>query len=493
MKQVATTITKSDVVRELWTRANLSFKLHTVQKDLYNLFHSSTEKTNVWLCGRRLGKSYCLVTIAIEECLKVPNTVVKMVAPTKQQMDTIVRPLFKQILDDCPQALMPKFSVKDYIYYFKNGSEIQLAGSDNGHAEKLRGSSCQVAFVDEAGSCDDLDNLIKDILLPCTLTTKGKIILASTPPKDPNHNFIKFIESAERKGTLIKKTSFDNPLVPPEELQNLIQELGGIDSPTYKREIMCELIRDDNLAVVPEFTSAIENEIVKEWPTPPFYDTYEAMDLGFRDLTVVLFGYYDFKASKVIVIDELVVNFQRSENTLPKFVQMIKDKEKELWFNELTQEVRKVTLRVSDLNPIVTTEIARASNHEIKFMNAKKDDKEAAINQVRLLVGSKKLIIHPKCKTLLNHLKYATWQPNRKLFARTEEGFHYDAVDALLYLIRAIHYNRNPYPQGYGFDMRDLVNLQPEKNNNNSRQKIDPKALSILTKIFQRPKKEEIF
>lgn len=493
MTQIATTLTKADVIRELWMRSSLKFKLHTVQKELYDLYHDSKEKTNVWLCGRRLGKSHTLVVIAIEECLKTPNAIVKLVCPTKTQMDSIVRPIFKQVLSDCPQLLMPKFSVKDYTYFFKNGSEIQLAGSDSGNAERLRGSSCRVAFVDEAGSCDDLETLIKDILLPCTLTTKGKIILASTPPKDPNHDFIKFIESAESKGTLITKTTYENPLIPPEELELLIQELGGKESSSYKREIMCELIRDANLAVIPEFTDSIARETIKEWAKPAFYDTYEAMDLGFRDLTVLLFAYYDFKNGKVVVEDELVINFQRSENTLPRFTKQIQDKEKSLWFNELTQEVKSVTLRVSDLNPIVTTEISRASNHSIKFMNAKKDDKEAAINQVRLMIASKKVIIHPRCKTLINHLKYATWQPNRKLFARTEEGSHYDAVDALCYLIRSIHYNRNPYPKNYGFDMRDLVNLTKEKASSSFGNKIDPKSVAILNSIFGSKKKEKIF
>ena len=154
-------LSQTEVRNELWRRGNLSWKLHEGQKSLYELFYTTKDKTNVWLCGRRIGKSYTLVVIAIEACLRKPNSVVKIVSPTKMQVDTNLRPLFKKILDDCPKVLAPRYTAKDYTYYFPNGSEIQLAGTDSGHAEKLRGSETSLAIVDEAGSCEDLKNVVK--------------------------------------------------------------------------------------------------------------------------------------------------------------------------------------------------------------------------------------------------------------------------------------------------------------------------------------------
>ena len=96
-------------------------------------------------------------------------------------------------------------------------------------------------------------------------------------------------------------------------------------------------------------------KIVKEWPKPPFFDAYVGMDLGFVDLTVVVFGYYDFRAAKIIIEDEIVI--KGSDLHLPSFADKILETEKRLWSNPLTNEMKQVR-RVSDINYIVTKEIS---------------------------------------------------------------------------------------------------------------------------------------
>src|SRR5271165_2129848 len=126
----------------LWKKGILIFKLHSAQKEIYNSFYNAEHKTNVWLLSRRFGKTYALCVLALEQCIRKPNSIVKFLSPTKIQVNNNLRPLFKQILEDCPPEIAPEFSQKDYIYYFPNGSEIQLAGSESGHAQKLRGGDC---------------------------------------------------------------------------------------------------------------------------------------------------------------------------------------------------------------------------------------------------------------------------------------------------------------------------------------------------------------
>jgi hypothetical protein len=481
--------TKAQVIAELWKRGNLSYLLTPVQKELYDLYYTSKEKTNVWLLGRRTGKSFCLAVLSIEECLRNPNVVVKVVCDTKVHLEQVFTPIVRKILLQCPETVKPKYLTKSYTYYFKNGSELQLAGSDGGHAEKLRGSETKAAFVDEAGSCNDLQNLVKDILLPSTLLSKGKVILASTPSKDPKHDFHKYVEAAKRRGTLIKKPTYSNPLVPKEELEMLIEELGGRNSDAYKREIECEIIRDSELSVVPEFTEDIQKEIVKDWTNPPFYDSYVGMDLGYKDFSGLVFGLYDFKSGKVIIQDEILYDFKLKDNSLPQLIRLIKEKEQALWINPLTSEHQAPYIRVSDLNPIVTQEIGRASReagYPISFMNARKDDKEAAVNQLRLLIAQKKLIIHPRCKNLLLQLEFCRWKSNKTEFERTDDGGHADLIDALIYLVRSIAYNKNPYPAFYNMDIKDLVVFNKDKFNTNTiGTTIDPKAAQLLKGLFK--------
>lgn len=447
---------------QLWRNGMLSFKLDQTQKELYDLFYNSKHKIMTWLLSRRQGKTYTLSVLALEQCIRKPNSVVKFVSPTKLQVNNNVRPIFRQLLEDCPSDIKPDFRQKDYIYYFNNGSEIQLAGSDSGHAEKLRGGDSDMWFVDEAGSCDDLKNLVKSILLPTTLITKGKGVLASTPPKEADHEFLDYIEQAEERGSLIKKTIDQNPRITAEQKEELIREVGGEFTEEARRELYCEIIKDSKTSVIPEFDLALEKEIVKDWPKPPFFDAYEGMDTGGKDLTVVLYAYFDFRADKIIVEDETVINFQDRDMNIEFLAKEINKKEKALWTNPISMEYRAPHIRVSDISYILTQEIYQHSRRlfsaeqGVNFQTAKKDDADAMINNLRILLANKKIIIHPRCVTLIRHLKNVRWDKQRKGFARSTDDGHYDAVEALKYLVRVIEYKKNPYPAHYQMNMSSL-------------------------------------
>lgn len=473
---------KRQALEELWRRGNLGWKLHKHQKQLYDLFHNTEFKTQTWLLARRSGKTYSLCVLAIEECIKNPNTIVKFLSPTKLQVNNNVRPIMKKILDDCPEDLRPTLREKDYIYYFPNGSEIQLAGTDNGHAEKLRGGDSHISIVDEAQSCDGLKYIVKSILLPTTLITKGKVLLAGTPPKEFDHDFINFIEESELRGSLVRKTIYDNSMVSETMLNEIMEETGGINSEDFRREYLCELIVDANTAVVPEADEKLMNEITRDWPKPPHYDSYVSMDLGFKDLTGVLFAYYDFRADKIVIEDEYVVS--GSDIHLPRLAKTILDKEKELWFNHLTNEIKKPYLRVSDINYIVLNDLRIHSNHELDFKVTAKDDKESAINTFRVLLSNKKIIINPKCVTLIRHIKNAKWSKNRskREFARSPDDSHYDLLDAAIYLTRNVALHKNPYPAGYEYNNRDMFIADYNKFNASSNDEVYRKIFNVKRK-----------
>jgi hypothetical protein len=402
--------------------------------------------------------------------------IVKFVAPTKAQVNQILRPIIRDILSDCPQELKPELKTQDWVYYFPNGSEIQLAGSEAGHYQRLRGGSSWIAIVDEAQDVTDLDDVIGSVLLPTTLTTKGKILLAGTPPKNADHDFIRYIEKSELNKTLVRQTIFDNKSITPEELETYIDEVGGKDSEAFRRELMCEIIKDPSTSVVPEFTKEMKKAIVQEWIKPTFYHPYVAMDLGFDDLTVVLFAYYDFRNDKVVIEDEFVVN--GVDLHLDKLANTIVDVEFKLWTNQMTNETTKPHVRVSDIMPIVVNELTRLSNYQLKWTNADKKDKDASINMMRMMIGKEKVIIHPRCTTLIRHLENVRWasKNNHDTFARSADDGHYDAVDALRYLLRAVDYKKNPYP----------INSHPDQFVYNNRNNPINKQVDVFKKIFNR-------
>ena len=250
------------------------------------------------MISRQLGKSFVLAVIATEICLRQENAVVKYVIPKKNTIKNILTKNMKIILKDCPPDIMPEWKDNEKIWRFPNGSEIQAAGTDNQSYDTIRGGTCHGWMVDEAGFCSDLEEVIYNVLIPTTTMTGGRGIISSTPdPKDPEHDFVRiFVEMALEQGKLHKYTLYDNPRLTPDEIARIENRYpGGKNNPKFRAEYMCEIIRDQDSMVLPEFDTDAENDIVvKEINRPAYYDTYVAMDIGGKDFTAVIFGFYDF-------------------------------------------------------------------------------------------------------------------------------------------------------------------------------------------------------
>lgn len=413
-------------------------------------------KTNLYVLANGIvtHNSWLLCTLALEEALRKPNSIVKIITDTKIHAKNIFVPKFTEILDTCPVEIKPEFRANEYSFIFHNGSQIQLAGTDNKHYERLRGQTTTAAFIDEAGFCSDLEDVINSVLIPTTTHTGGKIVLSSTPPKDYDHPFISFMEKAEIEGLLTKKTIDDNPLLSKEQIAIIEKQMGGRNSEQFRREYLCEILKLSTDSALPEVNDELLEKIVKEWPKPAHYDVYASMDLGFQDMTAVLFGYYDFRKDKLIIEDEIPFDFKQKDKTIKTLVSEIQKKEEELWNNSITNEIRRPLKRVSDINHIVTNEI-RSYDPNLTFTNPVKDDKKAAVNNLRVMLVNHKIIISPKCTTLIRHLKNVKWTKKGDEFARSVDDSHYDFVDALIYMMRSINYKKNPYPNGYGMDLRE--------------------------------------
>lgn len=456
MIEQTNSISRKEAVAQLWEMGYLYWKLDVNQESMYKQLVDDKSSVSVVACSRRTGKTYMLVLIAVEYCLRNPNTIVKFVEPQIKMIKRDIRPIMRDITKDCPPELRPDFKTNENIYYFKNGSEIQLAGAEQGNAESLRGGSSNLCIVDEAGFCSELEYLVQSILIPTTLTTNGRLILSSTPPKQADHDFVKYVKQAELNEKLVKRTIHDNPRLTEQAKERILASYPmGETDPQYRREYLCEFIISEEDAVVPEFNDSLQSLVVKEWVRPPFYTSYTAADIGFKDLTVILFAYYDFRHGKVIVEDELVM--RGKSMTTDKLATEIKAKEASLWRDPVTLEQLPVKLRVSDNNLILINDLAVL--HNLTFIPTAKDNAEGALNNMRMLIANQKVIINPRCKTLIFHLKNAVWNKSRTSYERSVDSGHYDAIDALKYLLRNVNFNHNPYPAHYDLKFGGSSNL----------------------------------
>jgi hypothetical protein len=432
----------------LWRKGKITdFLLDVNQKLLRDQIKNKKRRTHVAVFSRQMGKSYGALGIAVEELLSRKNITICYVAPRLKQGKKIVKNNLDEILKSCPQDLKPKFDRDSSSYIFPSTkSKLELYGFNAEEIESARGPKAHMIIVDECGFMTNLKYGLRSVLYPKLNTTRGPMILVSTLPKSQGHEYWDLVKKAEFDEVLIKKNIYDCPRYSNEDIDMFAEEVGGYDSVDFKREYLNIMITDEDHAVIPEANEETLSKIVKQYQRPPYFDPYVSMDIGVKDLTGVLYAYYDFLTGKIVIEDE--ATFRGKLFTTANLAASIKKTEELLW------GLKKPFLRISDNNNLILLNDLNI-DYGISFIPTAKDNKHAWINQIRILIAEERLIINPKCKQLIFHLKNATWNKNKTEYERSLDGGHYDLIDALAYLIRNIAYSRNPYPKGYGMTYGD--------------------------------------
>jgi len=426
---------QTQVIHELWKRGILLYKLHSGQLELFKWYESKKRRKSVWNCARRFGKSYALCVKAIDKAFSKRNSDVKYLAPTAKAVKKIIQPLFREITFDCPKEFKPRWNSQDGCYYIDHTeSVIHVIGCDKGNHESARGMSCDLAIIDEAGFIDDLNYIVSDILLPQTLTTDGDMIISSTPPRTPAHQYVEQMLLAIANGNYIEMDVYKNPMLRPDQILEYMAEAGGEESSTWRREYLCQVITDKEFAIVPEFLER-EKDLVKVSDRPPHYYPCVVGDLGFVDLTAFLFGYYDFKKDIIVIEAETIYSHTTSKT--------IVDKNRTI---EAQTFDRDIKMRYTDGDLITINDMCTDYNYYISPV--RRDSLEAGVNEVRLACRQGRIAINPRCSVLISHVKYGVWDSTRRKFDRSSGFGHFDALAALVYFVRHVD-KTNPYPVEY--------------------------------------------
>ncbi len=486
-------INKAQAVEKLWRLGELSWKLKGKQLDIYKHFNESPDDITTCLISRQFGKSFTLCLMAVELCLKTPNAIVKYVCPTSKMVVNVMMPRVRDVIADCPEDLKPHWYPSEKKWKFPNGAEIQVAGTEGGAYDAIRGGSSHMCIVDEAGFCSDLETVIFNVLAPTTDTTDGKIFLASTPnDRDPNHDFHEFfVFPNQASGRLLKMTFEDSPMVDEKQKEKIVARYpGGIKNIKFRCEYLCEIPDVTENSVIPEFIE-FEEGIVKEVEKPSHCDFYTGLDVGFHDLTAALFGYWDYKNARLVIVDEYIIN--GAEMTTDVLVREMRHKE-ELYYVDDTGLPMEPVLRIMDNDLKMVNDLSRY--HQMHFVPTQKHNKEGAVDTVRRWMESGKIVIHPRCKHLIYHVKYAQWHVTKQgtwtnKFKHLKDssdgkikGGHVDTLDTLIYMVRNVMETKDPYPAGYG----QLSGNGVFESNNSKRQKQN-KLQTIMDQIMGKSKK----
>lgn len=474
--------------RLAWQTRSLWWRYDSNQWRLYRRLQTNGRKRKLLNCSRRIGKTYLLAGDADEFAWKHPRVRIIFAAPTLKDLEDIVLEAFEEWLADCPEDLRPQWLPTKKRFRYPNGSEIRLIGCDDRRkANRGRGRAIHRVYIEEAGSNPVLKYLIGSVLGPTLLSTGGEMWLASSPPDTEEHEFATMVRTAEADGVLAHCEIYDCPRYTREDVDDFIKQEADLlgmtpeeykDTADYKREFRGLLVTDPTRAVIPEATAdrmeagpdgwtAKDGKapaIIRTMPdVPMFRDRYVSMDLGFHPhFTHLLFGYLDYPRQVLVIEDEL--QRQRLNDTeLAQLIGGTRDaagnvleagKERELWGEH------PPFLRVADNNyPMTLAELS--VQHGLVFVPTAKDEKEAAIVHVRRWIRQGRIAIHPRCKHLIAQLKGAVWNRHRTEFEAQPNGGHYDAVDALIYMVRNVIPHMNRVPQDWGYNPETMPRNRP--------------------------------
>lgn len=133
-------------------------------------------------CPRRAGKSWYVLSEALEACLRKKNSVWVVVGLTRPSVKQIFWSLLQQLNKDLELGLT--FLHVELTATFMNGSTILFRGAESrAEIEKLRGGQYDGVIIDECKSFYPLilAELVQDVIEPALNDRRGKLILVGTP------------------------------------------------------------------------------------------------------------------------------------------------------------------------------------------------------------------------------------------------------------------------------------------------------------------------
>lgn len=484
--------------RVLWSAGRLKYKLdplqvqmHTAAKGAFAQAPNSAERWFYFDCSRQVGKDWTSSVLVLETVYQVRRPIrIVYAGATQVSVRELLVPNLVKLFDDCPPELLPR-EIQDGTFLksadrltWPWGAQVVMVGMDL-HPGRLRGPATHAAVFSEAAFYSAFGDTLRSIVIPQLQTEPdGWWIIATTPPESAGHEIdTEWLPLAKRTGRHFHASIQDNPRLTPEAVEAQIRMVGGDagrKSTMVRRELFAEHVTEQSRQVIPEWQD-VKGTSVREFTRPQWVDCYVSLDPGIVHLCASQQGFYDFTTDTLYIEGDFA---EAGLNTWDVALRLWA-REWQLWgtvpqkpkklgepeWQEALGEIRSYFypdlptptvplqrwngqntkaqpyIRVSDTDKRLITDLY--TQHGLLFQPAQKDNREAAINNLRLRIQQGKIVIHPRCIHTLAHLDGAIWNSKRTGFAESKTQGHWDALASLLYLDRTVQRGRNPYPPNH--------------------------------------------
>lgn len=448
---------KKQIERELWLRGILTWKLRPEQRAIEKAYGKIRNKLFVGDCSRQLGKSYWAVVKSVETMLQKKNCRIRYATAFLTDLEQFIEPAFSHVLADAPKCLGIRYLAHKKTYICEaTGSKIVLVGLDR-KPNGLRGNKLQLVVLDEAGFMSRLKYIYNSVIIPAmTHTVDGRVIMISTQPESPDHDFVHFCDKAAHpdENGYAKFNIYQSSVLSKEKIEEIAKEVGGVKSTAFRREYLCERIVEESRALVPEFD---ELRHVVATPYSEFHKFYlklESLDSGVTHKTAFHIGYYDFLRAKLVIEDEFTL--WKKEVTTRAIAEHTRAKERSLGYDNIYR-------RISDNNNLILLQDLGVE-YGLNFAPTDKDELPAMVNKMRLWFQLGRIEIHPRCVQTIACFKAAIWTEKRDKFAESDVHGHYDLVASLMYMVRNVPESINPIPETYQVDFSNQIFISKRKS-----------------------------
>lgn len=449
-------MTPAEALAILWHRneqVSSGIILSQPQRRINHDFEADRDPLYIPDVSRQVGKTFWALAKSDEVARANAGCQIRVGTAFKDDIKTIVIPNFKNVLATCPESIKPKY-LSGGVYRYGNGSEIHLVGLDK-NPDKMRGNRLRLVVVEEAGFVDSdvLRYVFESVITFAQLReSKARTIMPSTPPEEgQEHYWCELADQCEIRGSYTKIT-IDQANFEPQAIQKLEAKLGGRGSVPFRREALCERIVDTTKTIIPEWNP---DKNVAHVARPAYFKYLRKfcfLDSGVRDKTVGLLGYYDFPKARLVIEREFAI--QGVDVTTRAIHAHFAKHEEALGYES--------PIRVADNDNIILLQDLSA-DHGMHFSPTDKDTLHAMVNQLRLWVGDRRVILSPECKLTARTMQSGLWDRDRREFKRTEALGHCDALAALMYGVRNVetYALTNPIPPTFQVDLGNAILVNP--------------------------------
>jgi hypothetical protein len=150
----------------------------------------STSDHDAVIAPRQTGKSWAVLMLAFECCLRTKEAQVVIVGPTLESLKRNYLTPFRLLNRKFELGI--RFNKTERAFHCKNGSIVYFIGADKaGEVDKVRGGAFNLVIVDESQffPLADFDYMLSEVLEYTISARRGRLIIIGTPGTLPQGEF----------------------------------------------------------------------------------------------------------------------------------------------------------------------------------------------------------------------------------------------------------------------------------------------------------------